>query len=354
MDDVIAGTVGGCALTAVGHPLDTIKTHPNLNQSDYLDAFVANSLLTIAIPKLCHLLKLLRILRQTCRYKLNFPTELDSTSPFELYRLRPSFTCLHYFYVDIPNYTDTETKPFISRIHYTKTLTTNPIRKFYVRLQTQSAENPVYRLYSINTGNHSSTLDCARKTWALEGIQGFYKGVTSPLAGQMLFRATLFFSYGQSLSIIHKLSHLDHDQRLHPSLYFVAGGMTGLAASFVENPIDLFKSQVQTAVHKGIKRTVSSVARQSIAKNGIIRGPYQALQATIVRNVPANAAYFGVFELGRSFGAAHLISCNVDDLPVLFNFASGSIAGLMYWVTTYPADVVKSVLMSDDLDRSKR
>ncbi len=48
-----------------------------------------------------------------------------------------------------------------------------------VRLQTQSHTNPTY----------SGLGDCVRKTWAAEGAKGFYKGVSSPLVGQMFFNA---------------------------------------------------------------------------------------------------------------------------------------------------------------------
>jgi solute carrier family 25 carnitine/acylcarnitine transporter 20/29 len=52
-----------------------------------------------------------------------------------------------------------------------------------VLLQTQPAKNPIY----------SGPLDAVKKVVQAEGVGGLYKGVTSPLAGQMFFRATLFF-----------------------------------------------------------------------------------------------------------------------------------------------------------------
>lgn len=55
-------------------------------------------------------------------------------------------------------------------------------------LQTQPATNPIY----------SGPLDAASKVVKAEGFAGLYKGVTSPLAGQMFFRATLFFGYARA------------------------------------------------------------------------------------------------------------------------------------------------------------
>ena len=36
--------------------------------------------------------------------------------------------------------------------------------------------------------------------------------------------------------------------------------------------------------------------RQSVAANGILRGPLQGFQATLLRNLPAAGVYFGTFE----------------------------------------------------------
>jgi solute carrier family 25 carnitine/acylcarnitine transporter 20/29 len=54
-----------------------------------------------------------------------------------------------------------------------------PTDTLKVRLQTQSHTNPIY----------SGLSDCVKKTWAAEGAKGFYKGVASPLVGQMFFNA---------------------------------------------------------------------------------------------------------------------------------------------------------------------
>jgi hypothetical protein len=58
----------------------------------------------------------------------------------------------------------------------------HPFDTLKVRLQTQSIRNPVY----------SGTWDCFTKTVKWEGISGLYKGVGSPLVGQMFFRAVMF------------------------------------------------------------------------------------------------------------------------------------------------------------------
>lgn len=60
----------------------------------------------------------------------------------------------------------------------------HPFDTVKVRLQTQPSTSPIY----------SGTIDCVRKTAQWEGLRGFYKGVGSPLVGQMFFRAFSFLS----------------------------------------------------------------------------------------------------------------------------------------------------------------
>lgn len=185
-------------------------------------------------------------------------------------------------------------------------------------------------------------------------------GVASPLAGQMFFRASLFLTYGQSIALLHRRLDIDPAQRLPALAYFSAGATTGLAASFVEGPLDMMKTQAQMEIVRARSqpgyepryRGVADVARAAWRINGV-RTLYHGLLATALRNVPANASYFGIFEMMRAHLAAQRGE-HVSQLPATLAFASGATAGLLYWVTTYPLDVVKSTVMGDHLDPDKR
>ena len=83
-------------------------------------------------------------------------------------------------------------------------------------------------------------------------------------------------------------------QQLTYGELFLAGSITGFAVAFVEGPVDLIKSQLQVNF-KNYNGFVDC-ARKVAGTYGI-RGIYQGLGATLIRNVPANAAYFGVYGL---------------------------------------------------------
>lgn len=166
----------------------------------------------------------------------------------------------------------------------------HPFDTLKVRLQTQpTGSEAVYKGLG----------DCFKQTLKEEGIGGLYKGVGSPLVGQMFFRACMFLSFGQSVYLIQ--TYLSPDEKpMATKWYFLAGAITGLISSFIESPIDLFKSQVQVEIIKTKKtgqlpryRNVFHCASLITKERGFI-GAYQGYSGTLARNMPASASFFGL------------------------------------------------------------
>lgn len=167
----------------------------------------------------------------------------------------------------------------------------HPFDTLKVRLQTQpTGSEAIYKGLG----------DCFKQTVKEEGIGGLYKGVGSPLVGQMFFRACMFLSYGQSVHLIQ--SYLTDKRPMETKWYFLAGAMTGFVSAFIESPIDFFKSQVQVEVIRTKKtgqaaryRNVFHCASTIVKERGI-KGAYQGFSGTLARNVPASASFFGIYE----------------------------------------------------------
>ena len=148
----------------------------------------------------------------------------------------------------------------------------------------------------------------------------------------MAFRAALFFSYGQSVALLERRPGAPPAARD----YFVAGAMTGAVAALAESPVDFFKSQMQVQIVRARSQAgyqpefkgVADVAVQAVRLNGI-RGPFQGLSGTIIRNVPANAMYFGSFEWMRGL-VAQRAGCSVEELSPAVAFACGGTAGALH------------------------
>lgn len=229
------------------------------------------------------------------------------------------------------------------------TLVGHPFDTVKVRLQTQSASNPTY----------SGAIDCVKKTLKWEGLGGLYKGVTSPLAGQMFFRASMFSAFGATKRFLAK--NPDGSSRtLTTADFYKAGAVTGFVAAFTEAPIDFYKSQIQVQVirsqsdpnYRAAFTSVGACVKQTYRLNGM-RAPFQGLFTTMVRNVPANAVYLGTFEVLKNRAATYK-QISVPELPAGYVLGSAALGGILYWCTIYPVDVCKSAIMTDDIDPAKR
>jgi solute carrier family 25 carnitine/acylcarnitine transporter 20/29 len=202
-------------------------------------------------------------------------------------------------------------------------------------------------------------LDCARKTVQWEGLGGLYKGVASPLAGQMFFRASLFGAFGSSKRWL--ATNADGTTRpLTTADFYKAGAMTGFVAAFTEGPIDFYKSQIQVQIIRSKSNpayvppytTVGACVRATLRENGA-RGPFQGLGPTILRNTPANAVYLGTFEVLKR-AAAERMGVAPTQLPAWTVLSAAGLGGIAYWAVIFPVDCIKSAMQTDTIVRAQR
>lgn len=229
------------------------------------------------------------------------------------------------------------------------TLVGHPFDTLKVRLQTQPMDKPIY----------SGVVDCLKKTIQWEGPQGLYKGVTSPLAGQMFFRASLFGAFGESKRWLG--TNPDGSSRpLRPADFYKAGAITGFIAAFTEGPIDFYKSQIQVQIikskvdpaYKPPYTSVLDCVKATLRESGA-RGPFQGLLPTLLRNTPANAIYLGNFEVLKRQAASHY-NCEVSALPASVVVGAAGLGGMSYWLVIFPVDCVKSAMQADSVVRAER
>eukprot|EP01121_Diplochlamys_sp_Union-15-3_P006345 TRINITY_DN16838_c0_g1_i1.p1 TRINITY_DN16838_c0_g1~~TRINITY_DN16838_c0_g1_i1.p1 ORF type:complete len:252 (+),score=31.44 TRINITY_DN16838_c0_g1_i1:166-921(+) len=195
-----------------------------------------------------------------------------------------------------------------------------------------------------------------KKTLKWEGARGFYKGVASPIAGQMFFRATLYSVFGQSKALVQ-----DKNGKISALGGFIAGAMTGSVVSLAECPIDFLKSQLQVQIIKSKQISgyvpeysgVFDCGKKIVAKHGFT-GIYQGLPATFLRNIPANAFFFGTYEVAKSYFLAKHNLTDFKQLPFLNQLSCGGLAGVAYWLSIYPFDVIKSSMQADSPDKTTR
>jgi len=91
------------------------------------------------------------------------------------------------------------------------------------------------------------------------------------------------------------------------------------------------------------------VARHVISEAGV-RGLFKGLVPTLAREVPGNAAMFGVYEAVKQYLAGGKDTSSLGRGSLIM---AGGIAGACFWSSVYPTDVVKSVIQVDDYKSPK-
>jgi solute carrier family 25 carnitine/acylcarnitine transporter 20/29 len=215
----------------------------------------------------------------------------------------------------------------------------HPFDTLKVRLQTQPMDHPIYKGLS----------DCFWKTIKWEGISGLYKGVQSPLLGQMFFRANMFLAFGEAKRFFSK----NGTRVIKWYEYYIAGSIAWGFSTLAECPIDFFKTQMQIQIIAAKKNPNTKLEfdgmldcfKKIYGTKGIV-GCYQGFLPHLMRNIPAGGLHLGNFEMIRLYYAKQH-NCSVSEVPTKYNLLAGSVGGLCYWLFFYPFDVVKSAIMAD-------
>lgn len=224
----------------------------------------------------------------------------------------------------------------------------HPFDTIKVKLQSQPAPLPG------QLPKYSGALDAVKQTLAAEGPRGLYKGMGAPLATVAAFNAVLFSVRGQMESLLRSEpgAHLTVNQQV------VCGAGAGVAVSFLACPAELIKCrlQAQSALAPAGPGAVAikyggpmDVARHVIQSAGL-KGLFKGLVPTLAREVPGNAAMFGVYDAFKKYLAGGEDTSTLGRGSLVL---AGGLAGATFWMSVYPTDVVKSVIQVDDYKKPK-
>ncbi|KAF5800985.1 putative mitochondrial carrier domain superfamily [Helianthus annuus] len=230
----------------------------------------------------------------------------------------------------------------------------HPFDTIKVKLQSQPTPLPG------QLPKYSGAIDAVKKTLAAEGASGLYKGMGAPLATVAAFNALLFTVRGQMETLLRSAPGAP----LTVNQQFVAGAGAGVAVSFLATPTELIKCRLQAqgsgaAVVAEASAAATAavkyggpidVAKQVLRSEGGIRGLYKGLFPTLAREVPGNAAMFGVYEALKQYMAGGTDTSGLGRGSLML---AGGLAGGAFWVSVYPTDVVKSVIQIDDYKNPK-
>ncbi|KAG9153988.1 hypothetical protein Leryth_000508 [Lithospermum erythrorhizon] len=225
----------------------------------------------------------------------------------------------------------------------------HPFDTIKVKLQSQPTPLPGQQ------PKFAGAMDAVRQTVAAEGPRGLYKGMGAPLATVAAFNAVLFSVRGQMEALLRS----EPGVPLTIKQQLIAGAGAGVAVSFLACPTELLKCRLQaqsSVASTGAAATAAvryggplDVARHVLRSAGM-RGLFKGLVPTMAREVPGNAAMFGVYEAVKQLIADGQDTSNLGRGSQIL---AGGVAGASFWVSVYPTDVVKSVIQVDDYKNPK-
>jgi len=196
---------------------------------------------------------------------------------------------------------------------------------------------------------YAGALACLTDTVKREGFRALYRGMALPLAGTVVETATLFLTNGALKRALRERGHIAAGEELPIPMVLVAGAGTGLFVSFVLTPIELVKCRMQVSGAHGpgghVYRGPLDCLAQSVAREGL-GVVYRGHAATMLREIPGTAAWFGAYEMFARAMTPPGVSR--DALPASTIIASGALGGMAYWTIMYPCDTVKSAMQISD------
>ncbi|KAF1945928.1 mitochondrial carrier [Clathrospora elynae] len=212
------------------------------------------------------------------------------------------------------------------------------------------------RLQTTEKSQFRGPLDCLMQTLRKEGFAGLYKGATPPLVGWMFMDSIML----GSLSVYRRVLNdsvfnpprFDSPQAKLPVYgHALAGTMAGWSVSFIAAPIEHIKArlQVQYAADKSARLYSGPIdCVKKIYTGHGMRGVYHGLSATLLFRT-FFCFWWGTYDL-----FTRKLQKHTDLSAPAVNFWAGGLSAQVFWMTSYPSDVVKQRIMTDPLGEGKR
>lgn len=226
------------------------------------------------------------------------------------------------------------------------------------------------RLQTTDAARFRGPLQCVAQTVRHEGVAGLYKGATPPLVGWMFMDSIMLGSLSvyrrlvaRHLFGIDNYSHGDggdtgqqqqqqHQQQkkkkkqLPAHGHGLAGIMAGATVSVVAAPVEHIKARLQTQYaarrSERLYRGPVDCVRKVWRHHGL-RGIYRGFQATLLFR-SFFFFWWGSYDLFSRWLREH----TALGAPAV-NFWAGGLSAQVFWVLSYPSDVVKQRIMTDPL-----
>ncbi|ODV58681.1 carnitine:acyl carnitine antiporter [Ascoidea rubescens DSM 1968] len=212
-------------------------------------------------------------------------------------------------------------------------LTGHPFDLMKVRMQTNFA---------------SSTVSCVKKTFAQDGLRGFYRGVIPPLIGVTPMFAVSFWGYDLGKKLVSYAYDTD-PSKFSIAQISMAGFFSAIPTTAIAAPFERVKVVMQIQDAKSQKSLIGTVSQ--ILKEGGLRSLFKGSLATVLRDGPGSALYFATYEYVKG-ELTKRTTGDSGELSLLAISTAGGLAGVSMWLGVFPVDTIKSQQQSSSVSKS--
>eukprot|EP01063_Lacrimia_lanifica_P020358 TRINITY_DN27690_c0_g1_i1.p1 TRINITY_DN27690_c0_g1~~TRINITY_DN27690_c0_g1_i1.p1 ORF type:complete len:282 (+),score=75.40 TRINITY_DN27690_c0_g1_i1:61-906(+) len=189
------------------------------------------------------------------------------------------------------------------------------------------------RLQTAQAGHFKGPLACVVSTVKKEGPFALYKGVLPPLLMTSGVNTVLFgLQYNFCDAFVRRRGGVAGVDKPTLPEVMASAVMSGAMISALVTPMEGIKTRLQVDYTVG-GRSAFDCTKEVLRSQGLRYGVYRGWGPVVLCRM-SNYAYFGGY---------HLATTNGVDNSVL----AGATAGLFYWLSCYPFDVVKARVMAN-------
>eukprot|EP01134_Creolimax_fragrantissima_P004217 CFRG4217T1 len=172
-----------------------------------------------------------------------------------------------------------------------------------------------------------------------EGLMALWKGHIATLVRIVPFASIQFMSHEQYL-----LMASDSNGEISSPLRFLAGSAAGATATTLTYPLDAMRARMAVSKHSSLKEGLVHMQQQGV------RITYRGLIPTLAGIIPyAGTSFFAYGRLLQEYSNQH--GREVGTVPRL---ACGALAGLCGQTISYPLDIVRRRMQTDEIGTGRR
>lgn len=179
-----------------------------------------------------------------------------------------------------------------------------------------------------------------------EGLTGFYKGLSMPLANISFINAGSLAAN----EFARKIARIEDESKMTVLQSTYCGFMAGVAVTPIVTPVEFVKCKLQMqkenkslAYYKGVR----DLLKKTTEMYGI-KGIYKGNVTTFLRETIGYATQFGLYHYVK-LKLSKYKNVKYNELSSLDYIIAGAFSGMCGWISSYPFDTVKSIIQTGSL-----